>query len=581
MLMQVSPSTPRQARPLAERRAAPAAAHHDFQGARTERPLPSGLLALLLVVLAIFWFASLATRSLISPDEGRYASLAWEMLRSGDWVTPRLNGLLYFEKPPFQYWASALFLHLFGMNVFAARLWPALAGFLTVLAVGGTAWRLWGRETGIRSLAVAASMTWVFGNAHFLTLDAGLTLFLTIALCAVLIAEQASGPASERRNWIWVAWAAMAGAVLSKGLVGLLIPGATLVLTCLWRRDFGLWRRMHWVSGLLIFLLLAAPWFVLVSLRNPGFAQFFFIHEHFARYLSKVHQREGAWWYYLPLLVGGMFPWTSALPWLWPKRAASDPSPAIAPQHLLIAYSAFVLLFFSASGSKLPSYILPMFPALALLIGLRLQQASPRALRRHLLFPVAVWAIVLVASTQSSRITSHSTSAEVFAQLGTGALWGAVTFLSFAAFAWWLLRRRGATLAIATLALGHVMGMTIVMAAHEPFGQLKSAAPFVSALQPVLNSGAPVFAVRAYDQTLPFYLRRDVTLVDYEDEFAMGQALEPNRSIASLDEFVARWQSLPEAAAYMDFPSYGELHERGLPMRIIYQDSRRVVVSRK
>ncbi|MDM0073432.1 glycosyltransferase family 39 protein [Variovorax sp. J2P1-59] len=581
MLTQAPSSTPRQARPLAVRNAAPAAAHRESRGASAERPLPAGLLAFLLVMLAAVWFGSLSTRSLISPDEGRYASLAWEMLRSGDWVTPRLNGLLYFEKPPLQYWISALFLHLFGLNVFAARLWPALAGFLTVLSVGGAAWRLWGKEAGIRSLAVAASMTWVFGNAHFLTLDASLTLFLTVALCAVLIAEHADATVVERRNWIWLAWAAMAGAVLSKGLVGILIPGATLVLTCASRRDFGLWRRMHWVSGVLIFLVLAAPWFVLVSMRNPAFAQFFFIHEHFARYLSNVHQREGAWWYYLPLLLGGMFPWTSALPWLWTRRTASGPSQAIAPQDILIVYAAFVLLFFSASGSKLPSYILPVFPALALLVGLRLRDASPRVLRRHLLFPVAVWAIVLVASTQTSRIASHSTPAEVFAQLGGGARWGAVTFLSFAAFAGWLLRRRGATLAIATLALGHVLSMAVVMAAHNPFGQLKSAAPFVSALEPVLQAGAPLFAVRAYDQTLPFYLRRDVTLVDYQDEFAMGQALEPTRSIASFDEFVARWKALPQAAAYMDFPSYGELHERGIPMRVIYQDSRRVVVSKQ
>ncbi|MDM0103305.1 glycosyltransferase family 39 protein [Variovorax sp. J22R24] len=581
MLTQAPSSTPRQAQPLARRHAAPAAAHRDVRNAGAERPLPSGVLALLLAVLAVVWFGSLGTRSLISPDEGRYASLAWDMLRNGDWVTPRLNGLLYFEKPPLQYWVSALFLHLFGLNVFAARLWPGLAGFLTVLAIGGTAGRLWGKETGIRSLAVAASMTWVFGNAHFLTLDASLTLFLTLALCAVLIAEHACDAVHERRYWMWLAWAAMAGAVLSKGLVGILIPGATLLLTCIWRGDFSLWRRMHWVSGLSIFLVLATPWFVLVSLRNPGFAQFFFVHEHFARYLSNVHQREGAWWYYLPLLLGGMFPWTSALPWLWPRRAIPGPWRAVAPQDILIVYSAFVLLFFSASGSKLPSYILPMFPALALLIGLRIQQASPRALSRHLSFPVAVWTIVLLASTQSFRINSHSTPAEVFAQLGTGARWGAVTFLSFAALAWWLLRRRSATLAIATLALGHVMSMAVVMAAHNPFGQLKSAEPFVSALEPVLQAGAPLFAVRAYDQTLPFYLRRDVTLVDYQDEFAMGQALEPARSIASLDEFVARWQSLPQAAAYMDFPSYGELHERGIPMRVIYQDSRRVVVSRQ
>jgi 4-amino-4-deoxy-L-arabinose transferase-like glycosyltransferase len=539
------------------------------------------MLALLFAALVALWFGSLATRSLIGPDEGRYASLAWEMMRSGDWVTPRLNGILYFEKPPMQYWLSALFLHLFGLNEFAARLWPALAGFLTALAVGATAWRLWGRETGIRSLAVAASMTWIVGNAHFLTLDAGLTLFLTIALCAVLIAENVPAAPAVRRNWIWLAWAAMAGAVLSKGLVGILIPGATLVLTCLWRRDFGPWRRMHWVSGLLIFLLLAAPWFVLVSMRNPTFAQFFFIHEHFARYLTKVHQRQGAWWYYLPLLLLGMLPWTSALPWLGPRRAADAPPRGVAPADFLFVHSVFILLFFSASGSKLPSYILPMFPALALLIGLRLQQASPRVLHRHLLVPILLWSVALLASTQSARMASHSTPAEVVAQLGAGVRWGAVVFLAFAAFAWWALRRRGVTLAVVGLAFGHLIAITIVMAAHDAYGQLKSAAPFVSALKPVLASGAPVFAVRIYDQTLPFYLQREVVLVDYQDEFAMGQLLEPGRSLDSLDAFATRWQALPQAAAYMDFPSFIELRQRGLPMRVIFQDQRRVVVARQ
>jgi 4-amino-4-deoxy-L-arabinose transferase-like glycosyltransferase len=247
----------------------------------------------------------------------------------------------------------------------------------------------------------------------------------------------------------------------------------------------------------------------------------------------------------------------------------------------LFVYSAFILLFFSASGSKLPSYILPMFPALALLIGLRLQQASPRALRAHLLFPVLFWALALVVSTQSARVASNSTPAEIFVQLGVGIRWAAAVFLAFAAFAWWALRRRGVTLAVVSLALGHIIGVAIVMAAHNPYGQLKSAAPFLSALEPVLQSGAPMFAVRAYDQTLPFYLRREVTLVDYEDEFAMGQALEPGKSLASLDDFAARWQALPQAGAYMDFPSFIELRQRGLPMRVIYQDQRRVVVARQ
>ena len=135
---------------------------------------------LLLLALAALWFGLLGQRSLIHSDEGRYATLALGMLRSGDWVTPRLNGLLYFEKPVLAYWIGAAAFQVFGINEFAARLWPALAGFLTVLLVGYTGARLWGRETGLRAAAVAASATWMVGNSHFLTLDMGLTLCLAL-----------------------------------------------------------------------------------------------------------------------------------------------------------------------------------------------------------------------------------------------------------------------------------------------------------------------------------------------------------------------------------------------------------------
>ncbi|MBU2410870.1 MAG: glycosyltransferase family 39 protein [Gammaproteobacteria bacterium] len=406
---------------------------------------PSTLwLAVLLGLFTVAWFASLGTRSLINPDEGRYASLSLAMMQTGDWVTPRLNGLLYFEKPALQYWIGALFFHVFGVTEFAARLWPGLAGFLTVLMTGFTAARLWGRDAGVRAFALAGSTTWIVGNSHFLTLDAGLTLFLTLMLCAVLIARQAQIDPAARRRWIWLAWAAMAGAVLSKGLVGIVIPGATLVVASLWRRDARLWRGMHWGSGLLIFLVLAAPWFVLVSLRNPAFAEFFFIHEHFTRFLTKVHQRSEPVWFYLPLLLGGLLPWTSGLPWM---LRPTGPEPArlegsVQARHLLIVWSAFVLLFFSASGSKLPSYILPMFPALCLLAVPWLQAVHPQALRWHLLLPTGLWLIALAASTQAARFVSVSTPIEALLPLARNVQIGAVVCLACAALAWWLLGRR-------------------------------------------------------------------------------------------------------------------------------------------
>ncbi|WP_157730909.1 ArnT family glycosyltransferase [Variovorax sp. HW608] len=533
-----------------------------------------------LAVLGLVWFATLGTRALVSPDEGRYAALALEMARSGDWVTPRLNGLFYFEKPILQYWIGALAFLGLGVSEFSARLWPGLAGFLTLLAVGFTAGRLWGREAGVQALAVAASMTWLIGNSHFLTLDSGLTLFLTLALCGVLLALETPDPRARRR-WIWLAWAAMAGAVLSKGLVGLAIPGAVLVFVSLWRRDMGLCRGMHWASGLVIFLALAAPWFVLVSMRNPAFAEFFFIHEHFARYLTQVHQREGAWWYYVPLLIGGMLPWTGALPWLLRKDPATQGSSRITVRDVLLVWCVFVFLFFSASGSKLPSYILPMFPALALLVTVQLRRTAPSALRWHLLLPVLAWVLLFALAIDPARFASASTPVAVLEPLAGAVRLGAVIFLAGALAAWWLLGRRALTAAVVSLAFAHLVATLAVIQAHNTYGQLKSAAPLAAALQPHITPETPVFAIRAYDQTLPFYLGRNVVLVEYTDEFALGESLEPQRWIKTLDEFAAKWQSLPQAAAYMEKPTWLELQQRGLPMHTVFEDQRRVVVIKK
>jgi 4-amino-4-deoxy-L-arabinose transferase-like glycosyltransferase len=354
-----------------------------------------------------------------------------------------------------------------------------------------------------------------------------------------------------------------------------------LVLASAWRADWRLWRGMHWASGLAIFLLLAAPWFVLVSLRNPDFLQFFFVHEHFQRYLTTEHNRVGAWWYYLPLFVLGMLPWTSALPWLWPRGALAGRRGALAPADLLVVWSAFVLLFFSASGSKLPSYILPMFPALALLVGLALRTARTDLLRWHLMLPVGLWLLALAGSTQIGRLASRNIELEELLPIGIGIRAGAAMFLMAALFAWHFLGRRRVTAALLCVALGQTLAMAILLQSYETFSQGKSAADMVAALAPQLPPGTPVFAVRSYDQSLPFYLGRQVTLVDYEDEFAMGERIEPERYIHSLDDFVARWQVLPQAAAYMEFPSFLELRQRGVPMRIVFQDRRRVLVVKR
>lgn len=530
------------------------------------------------VVWIVFWFATIGSRALIHPDEGRYAELSLAILQSGDWITPRLNGFLYFEKPVLQYWIGALSFLVFGINEFAARLWPALSGILSVLLVGMTARRLWG--DGRRAALVMGGATWVIGNSHFLTLDMGVTFFLTATLCAFLWAQQDGASASERRYAMYLTWAAMAAATLSKGLIGLLIPGATLVLYSLIAGQWSVWRRLHWLPGVAIYLVLTAPWFWLVAQRNPGFAQFFFIHEHFDRFLTTAHRREGPLWYFVPILLLGFLPWTSLLPRLVREAWRRRPGEAFQAERFLLIWAVFVFVFFSTSNSKLPSYILPMFPALALLLGQTLDRLRPDELGKHLWLPLLAWGGLACAYPFASQLASDESPLPVMQHFAAFLGFGGAGFVVCAALASYALSRARSLPAVMLLAAGSLWGVSMVTLGHDPIGQLKSSKAVVDRISGQLCPDTAVFSVHIYDQSFPFYLRRPVIEVEYRDEFAFGQKAEPGKAIATLDEFVPRWQKAPHAMAMLDEPTFVELQRMGVAMRTVYSDPRRRVVAK-
>jgi 4-amino-4-deoxy-L-arabinose transferase-like glycosyltransferase len=525
-------------------------------------------------LFALVWLLAGATRSLITPDEGRYATLSLAMLQSGDWITPRLNGILYFEKPPLQYWGGALAMALLGPSDFAARLWPALSGLLAIGLVTYTASRLWGQRSGWHAGLIMASTTWVVVNSHFLSLDAGLSATLTLALCGFLLTRHAQALGRASSPWMWAAWLGLALAVLSKGLVGLLIPGAVLVLHSLWRWDFSIWRAMRWGSGSLLFALITVPWFVMVSLRNPDFAWFFFVHEHFDRYLLPDHNREGPAWYFLPFVGLGFLPWTSALPWLARVRRADFES------SFLWLWAVFVLVFFSASSSKLPSYILPMFPALALLLAHRLRQTSARALARQLWVPALGWAGGLVLWCVAENFIAGDSTPAIAREMLNGVALASAVFLLAAAWAWRLLKQQRVDAALVLVALAHSTGVLICLQAHNGYGLQKSSAELVHLIPQATEPSMPVFAVQSYDQTLPFYLRRPVTLVDFEGEFQFGLQREPGLWIPKLAAFVPIWNQLPQGVAYMEGDTLKTLQALGLKGRVVYQDERRTLLAK-
>ncbi|MBV8144471.1 MAG: glycosyltransferase family 39 protein, partial [Gammaproteobacteria bacterium] len=367
-------------------------------------PLNRSAILLLILALAVIWFVPLGWRHLLPSDEGRYAEMAREMLASGDWITPRYNDYKYFEKPPLQTWMNALTFAWFGVGEWQARLYTALTGFAGVLLIGFTGARVFNAATGFFAALVLACAPYWNLMGHFNTLDMGLSFWMQLTLCALLLAQRPDLPKASARLWMWVCWAAMAMAVLSKGLVGLILPGAVLVLYTGISRDWALWKRLYLVSGLIVFFAIVSPWFILVQQRNPEFFNFFFIVQQFRRYLTPEQNRPGPFYYFVPVMLVGFLPWlsVSVQSVRHALRAPRQPN-GFSPVTLMFVWTVFIFLFFSASHSKLVSYVLPIAPPVALIIGMYLPLMTRAQWNRHL----AGYALLAVALMAGSFVLTR------------------------------------------------------------------------------------------------------------------------------------------------------------------------------
>ncbi|CAG9247363.1 Polymyxin resistance protein ArnT, undecaprenyl phosphate-alpha-L-Ara4N transferase; Melittin resistance protein PqaB [Burkholderia diffusa] len=547
-------------------------------------PLNRITLVLLLVALAIVWFAPLGLRHLIPSDEGRYAEMAREMFVTGDWITPRYNGYKYFEKPPLQTWLNALTFAWFGIGEWQARLYTGLASFAGVLLVGFTGARLFNPLSGFLAAVVLACSPYWNLMGHFNALDMGLAFWMTLSLCSLLLAQRPGLQAGAARGWMWACWAAMAFAVLSKGLVGLILPGAVLVLYTLIARDWALWKRLYLVSGLVIFFAIVTPWFVLVQQRNPEFFNFFFIVQQFRRYLTPEQNRPGPLYYFVPVLLVGFLPWLSVA-WQSFRHALRMPRQpnGFSPMLVLLIWSAFIFLFFSASHSKLISYVLPVAPALALMIGAYLPLMSADRFRRHLLgylvfFVVAAFGIIFLAYQGDARTPNALYRAFQLWLYAGLAVAGALTLAAA-----WLNRRVGVAAAITAFGAAWLAFGTIGGTGHDEFGRYSSGAllaPAVRAELAKLPPDTPFYSIEMLDHTFPFYMGHTTIMVQRRDELAFGISVEPNKWIPTVDQWIERWKQETHALAIMPPGQYDTLVKQGVPMRVIARDNRRVIVEK-
>ncbi len=538
---------------------------------------PSALIWCLLAAFIVLWLYVLGARTLVPTDEGRYAEIGREMVVTGDWITIRLNGIKYFEKPPLQSWMNAATFELFGLGDWQARLWTGLCGLLGIGIVAFTGRTLFGARVGVNAALVLGSTILWGGLGHINTLDMGLSAMMALALCGLLLAQRDGASAIEQRNGMLLCWIGMALAVMSKGLIGVVLPSGVLALYVLIARDWVVLKRLHILAGVLLFFAITTPWFLLVSLRNPEFAQFFFIHEHFDRFLSKVHHRAGPIYYFVPILLLGAIPWLGLLGHSLAQAARRQPT-RFQPKLLLLIWTLFIFVFFSVSSSKLPSYILPIFPALALMIGCTLQQVSARVLRINaaILILLGVAGLALLHRVTDLSHVAFDLPLYTAYLPWIGAAAAIATSGGIAAYA---MARRSPQHAIVVTAVSGFLLLQALMLGHDPLGRYAAGIDYVAAINTEMTPGTHLYSVNHYEQALPFYLRRTSTLVGQADEMDFGLKQQPELWLPEIDTFIQRWQTSEKAIAVMGPDTYTLLKNRHIPLRVIASDPRRVIVS--
>jgi 4-amino-4-deoxy-L-arabinose transferase-like glycosyltransferase len=396
-----------------------------------------GWAILILITLYICYFSQLGVIGLVGPDEPRYAWIARDMAETGDWVTPRLYGKPWFEKPVLYYWGAALSFKLFGISEAAARLPSAISAFLATLALAWLAWRTYGEECARWLLLLLPTSVGMIGFSHAAATDMPFAGMLTIAMaCAAVVlglTRRVSGlvltnPALENENTSilphtpWLALLLfgffLGLAVLAKGPAAIILSGGAIffwaVFTQRWRDAL---RLLH-PAVIASFCLTALPWYILCARRNPDFFRIFIIEHNFKRYLTPEFQHLQPFWYYAVVLLVAFLPWTIAF--IGPGVVAAQRvrvRKQLDPASLfLLSTSIFCLVFFTISKSKLPGYVLPAIPSLGLLLARACSVAAvdrSRVARYWAGIAVFHFSFAAVALSFASRIaaaTSHSAS---------------------------------------------------------------------------------------------------------------------------------------------------------------------------
>lgn len=497
----------------------------------------------------VIFFYRLGVPGLMDPDEGRYAEIAREMWVLRDWLIPHLNLLPYLEKPPLVYWLTALSFKALGYTELAARLPAALSAFAGVFLTYGLGRAFWGPRPACFSALILATAQGYVALGRILTLDMTLAFFLNLGVGLGYLALSRQQP----RLWPW-AYLALSLAVLTKGPVAVVLAGLIWGAWVLLARQS--WRQLIQPRSWLLLGVISLPWFAWVIWRYPEFGRFFFLEQHFGRYLTAaIHPQP--FYYYLPVLLGLLLPWSWLLPWALTKGRGPE-----ADRLFLLVWAGVILLFFSLSQGKLPTYVLPALTPLALVLGRSLsglKEAGRRVSQdRGLTISLLVWAGMawgLVAlyfwppgflSLLLVKVVIFGPGVPVFlvilALTPTGALLG---------------RRLGA------LFLGAVLLSLLLPLGLERLSSKRSPRELGRLVKSQWQPGAALVGVHLYSQGLSFYSGQVFHLLSFRTELDFGRKLKPESGLffSSPAEMAAFAFCRPKVFFFLKAPGLPDLRQ--------------------
>lgn len=410
-----------------------------------------GAFWLVAIISVTVIFFNLGGVPLLDPDEPVYAETPKEMLAFHEFISPRIYGAYWYDKPPMYYWLVAASFKIFGINEFAARFPSAFLGVLCILVVYVSGRRLLGNGSALASALVLATSMEYFYLAKAAVTDITLNLFLTISLLSFL----------EKRYYLFYIFAGLA--TLTKGPIGLLFPGAIVFLYLLLTRNFSELKHMKIPVGTILYSIAALPWYLIMyKLHGAAFVDTFLGFHNITRFTSPEHPEGVLWYYYIPVLIIGFFPWTAVmLQSIWASLTKSRREGPIL--LFLVSWAAFIFLFFTVSRTKLVSYILPMYPPLAMITGWYINYLWEKPGKSRLLgWPVALVVLSLLL------VGAMFIGLKSMPLLQNGVIAASVILIVMAFAGAYCLWRRKAGLAFGIQVIGMVMFAMVLLSVMFP-----------------------------------------------------------------------------------------------------------------